>query len=221
MNGELWSASDGASRSGDFRIADPQRPRGSAQSPLSAERWVGDSEIAAPWSNRVFKMKLTLTIAISLLACSLHAQQPWSEVVLAAPFHIGDSKIAGMKNLRPDGRSFRAQFTIPASIPVSVATLLSIEIQEADLSPFTANQTAKRPGLAAKLLVNGNEIAILNHLVRDASAASKVQTLWIRVPASSLRSGINTMEIAPGVSRNQQDDLELHRIVVSNRVPPK
>ena len=166
-------------------------------------------------------MKLQLTLAISLLACALHAQQPtWSETLLATPFHIGDSKIAGMKKPRPDGRSYRAQFTIPASIPVSVATLLSIEIQEADLTPLTANQTTKRVGMAAKVLVNGNEIAIPNHLVPGPSAASKVQTLWIRVPASSLRPGVNTLEIVPGVTRNQQDDFELHRVEVSNRVPP-
>ena len=165
-------------------------------------------------------MKLKLIFAISLLACSLHAQQPWSEAVLATPFHVGDSKIAGMKKPRPDGRSYRAQFTIPASIPVSVATLLSIEIQEADLPPLTVNQTTKRPAAGVRLLVNGNEVAILNHLVRDASAASKVRTLWVRVPASSLRAGVNSLEIVPGVSRNQQDDFELHRIVVSNRVPP-
>ena len=69
--------------------------------------------------------------------------------------------------------------------------------------------------------MNGKGIVILNHLVPGASAASKVQTLWVRVPASSLRSGINAIEIVPGVTRNQQDDFELHRIVVSNRVPPK
>ena len=155
-----------------------------------------------------------------MLACSLHAQQPWSESLLATPFHVGDSKIAGMKNPRPNGRSYRAQFTIPASIPVSVATLLSIEIQEADLSSLTAQQTTKRPSVAAKLMVNGNEVAILNHLVPRASAASQAQTLWIRVPASALRSGINTLEIVPGVSRNQQDDFELYRVAVSNRVPP-
>ena len=157
---------------------------------------------------------------MSALACSLHAQQPWSETVLAKPFHVGDSKIADMKNPRPDGRSYRSQFTIPASIVVNVATLLSIEIQEADLPPLTVNQTTKRPAAGAKLVVNGNEVAILNHLVRDASAASKVQTLWVRVPASALRQGVNIVEIAPGVSRNQQDDFELHRVVVSNRVLP-
>ena len=165
-------------------------------------------------------MKPYLTLAISLLACSLHAQQPWSETVLATPFHIGDSKIAGMKKPRPDGRSYRSQFTIPASIPVSIATLLSIEIQEADLSPLNKQQTTKRAGMAAKLLMNGNEIAILNHLVPHTSAASQVQTLWIRVPASALRPGVNAIEIVPGVSRNQQDDFELHRVLVSNRVPP-
>ena len=52
-------------------------------------------------------------------------------------------------------------------------------------------------------MMNGNEIAILNHLVPPASAAYKVQNLWIRVPASALRSGINTIEIVPGTARNQ------------------
>lgn len=175
-----------------------------------------------PVIHRNPSMNLQLSLAIlPLLVCSLHAQQQsWSETVLPTPFHVGDSKIAGMIKLRPGGRSFRSQFTLPASLPVSVATLLSIEIQEADLTLLTTNQTTKRPGMAAKLVVNGNEIAILNHLVPDASAASKIQTLGIRVPASSLRAGVNTLEIVPGVTRNQQDDFELHRVVVSNRVPP-
>ena len=167
-------------------------------------------------------MKLTLTFALfPLLLCPIHAQQPsWSETVLAMPFHVGDSKIAEMKNPKPNGRTYRGQFTIPASIAVNVATLLSIEIQEADLSPMDKKQTAKRTGLAATLSVNGSEVAILNHLVPAPSAASKIQTLWIRVPGSALRSGMNTLEIAPGAGRNQQDDFELHRIVVSNRLPP-
>ena len=166
-------------------------------------------------------MKLQLSFAMfSLLVCSLHAQQPWSETVLATPFHLGDRNIADMKRPRPDGRSFHSQFTIPASTPVSVATLLSIEIQEANLSPLRVSQTTKWIGIAAKLLINGSEIPILNHLVPSARAASKIQTLWIRVPGSALRSGVNTIEIVPGVTRNQQDDFELHRVEVSNRVPP-
>ena len=167
-------------------------------------------------------MKYPLTLAMfPLLLCSLRAQQPsYSETVLAAPFHVGDSKIPEMKNPKPDGRTYHAQFTIPASVPVSIATLLSIEIQEADLSPMDKKQTAKRPGIAATLSINGSEVAILNHLVPAPSAASKIQTLWIRVPGSALRSGVNTLAIVPGAGRNQQDDFELHRIVVSNRVPP-
>ena len=77
--------------------------------------------------------------------------------MLTTPFHIGDSKIANMKRLWPDGRNFRSQFTIPASIPVSVATLLSIEIQEAGLPPLNKMQTTKRVDMAAKLLMNGND----------------------------------------------------------------
>ena len=166
------------------------------------------------------KHPLTFTL-FPLLLCSLHAQQPsWSETVLATPFHVGDSKIADMKKPKPDARTYRGQFTIPASMSVNVATLLSIEVQEADLSPMDKKQTARRPGLAATLSVNGNEFAILNHLVPASSAASKIQTLWIRVPGSALRAGANTIEIVPGATQKQQDDFDLHRIVVSNRVPP-
>ena len=166
------------------------------------------------------KHPLTFTL-FPLLLCSLHAQQPsWSETVLATPFHLGDSKVADMKRPQPDGRSYRGQFTIPASMSVNVATLLSLEIQETDLSPMDKKQTAKRPGIAATLSINGSEVAILNHLVRASNSASKIQTLWIRVPSSALRSGINTLKIVPGAGRNQQDDFELHRIVVSSRIPP-
>ena len=68
--------------------------------------------------------------------------------------------------------------------------------------------------------MHGSTLAILNHLVPAPSAASKIQTLWIRVPGSALRAGVNTLEIVPGAGRNQRDDFELHRIVVSNRVSP-
>lgn len=167
-------------------------------------------------------MKLLPTLAIfPLLMCSLNAQLPtWSETVLATPFHVGDSKIAEMKRPQPNGKNYHAQFTIPASVAVNVATLVSIEIQEADISKINPKRTTKRPGIATKLSVNGIQDAVLNHLVNAPSAASKIQTLWIRVPSSVLQSGVNTIEIVPGADRRQQDDFELHHIVVSNRVPP-
>ncbi len=59
---------------------------------------------------------------------------------------------------------------------VNFATLLTIEIQEADLSPMDKKQTTKRPGIAAALSVNGTAVAILNHRVSAESVASKIQT---------------------------------------------
>jgi hypothetical protein len=73
----------------------------------------------------------------------------------------------------------------------------------------------KFPEQSARLLINGQEAALLNEFA-VGGANWKKQEMTIRISGKMLQSGRNAIELVPGRGK-AIDDIGLFRVVVSGR----
>lgn len=163
----------------------------------------------------------SFTAMVALLLASASGADDissWRAVLLAKPFHVGDSKLREMDHRNPEGERFTGKFQLPPAIPASVATIVYANIEVAGVLPMSVHeltQVREQHSLGTCLEINGKHAAIINEFSK-VRANSRYQKVSIRIPGSLLRRGENVLQIIPG-RRSQIDDIELRSVTVSSR----
>jgi len=132
---------------------------------------------------------------------------------LDKPFHIGDQTMRQYRHPKPMGREFNADFELD-EIPLAIY----VEIK---VSYLMHPRSKKYRGGAykTKLLLNGDEVAVLNEELPRRAPKDGAARIVVRVRNKHLKKGANELTIRGGGLEKNTNDFELHTINLHSRQP--
>jgi hypothetical protein len=153
-------------------------------------------------------------ITIGMIA-TCHAQTTLPLEILAKPTHIGDQEQKEMKNAKPDAPALESKFAWAGRSPFGEVFLV---IKVSHLVPKDYAEF-QRGFWQTSISLNGQDLGILNKLLRGKEETPKVETLVIPIKGTLLREGENVLLIRPGAKDADLDDFELHSVSLVNQRP--
>jgi hypothetical protein len=160
-------------------------------------------------------MKILFAMLICFaVARAAQAQGTLPLTILSKPTHVGDTVQKDMVNAKPDATTYQTSFRWSGS---GVGELFLI-INVSHLVPKERPEFQKG-FYQTSVLLNGNDIGILNKLLRGKVEAANSETVAMSFKASLLIQGENTLVIKPGGKDGDLDDMELHTISIDSKRP--
>lgn len=168
---------------------------------------------------------LTLIVALVVLAAAAHAQSSkWSLVLVESPIHIGDDSLKAFARPDPQAKSCHRKFSLPDQVKHGLADTFIISLDISDLTSRKDKKSAKmmQRGLyITTLAVNGQEVAVLNKLIKGRELAQKQEHLTLEIRGTMLSKGENVIEIIPGVGNDGNsknlEDFEIFRLAIQQK----
>jgi hypothetical protein len=160
-------------------------------------------------------MKTLFALMLCLAAASsAQAQGTLPLTILSKPLHIGDSTQKDMGSPNPNAATYQTNFRWSGS---GVGELFLI-VNVSHMVPKERPEFQKG-FYQTSVLVNGQEIGILNKLLRSKVEGPKAETLVMPFKASLLIQGENMLVIKPGGKDGDLDDVELNSVSIDSKRP--
>jgi hypothetical protein len=167
---------------------------------------------------RAFAASLLLPVIAAIAAEPRvpKASDGWPLLLVEEACHLGDQTMKVFDHPKPDGAELRRTFVLDKQ-PVPLR--LYVEIWVVGLLP-KGDSRVKKGWYQTVLSINGNELQVLNKLVKGKKETPELRKLVIAVSNRDVQEGENVLHVKAGAQGGNYNDFEIRRLAI-HRVKPR